>query len=187
MLASDHVANRGLTVLIGLGIGAAWIGTGLYACARRPANRVGALMTWTGCAWLLNLFTAADAPALFTAAVLASNLYLAAFVHLLVAYPDGCVKRRRTVGSCRAGYAIAVLGPLPFLMFGFDAQCTDLPGLGDPGLVGDDRRDGLRRGHDRDRRRARRLPDLGPDRALARREPGRSGARWRRCCGRASC
>ena len=153
VLASDHVANRGLTVLIGLGIGAAWIGTGLYAWARRPSNRVGALMTWTGCAWLLNLFTAADAPALFTAAVLASNLYLAAFVHLLVAYPDGAVTHRWLV---RAGYTIAVLGPLPFLMFGFDAQCTTCPDSVHPGLVGDDRRHDLRRDHHRDRRRARR-------------------------------
>ncbi len=94
ILASDHVDHRGLTVAIRLGIGAAWIGTGLYAWWRRPANRVGALMTWTGFAWLLNAFVAADAPAVFTFAVLAANLYLAAFVHLLVAYPEGCIKRR---------------------------------------------------------------------------------------------
>ncbi len=127
VLASDHVSNRGLTVVLGLGIGAAWVGTGLYVWARRPANRVGALMTWTGCAWLLNLFTAADAPALFTAAVLTSNLYLAAFVHLLVAYPDGVVKRRAHRRLVIAGYSISVLGPLPFLMFGFDQQCTTCP------------------------------------------------------------
>ena len=59
-------------------------------------------MTWTGCAWLLNLFTAADAPALFTAAVLASNVYLAAFVHLLVAYPDGSQAPRAPAARDRA-------------------------------------------------------------------------------------
>ena len=89
ILASDHIDNRGLTVVVLLGIGAAWIGTGLYAWWRRPVNRVGALMTWTGFAWLLNVFVAADTPAIFTAAMLAANLYLAAFVHLLVAYPEG--------------------------------------------------------------------------------------------------
>ena len=124
VLASDHVGNRGLTVLIGLGIGAAWIGTGLFASLRRPSNRVGALMTWTGCAWLLNLFTAADSPALFTAAVVASNVYLAAFVHLLVAYPEGRVTHPWLV---RGGYTLAVLGPVPFLMFGLDAQCPECP------------------------------------------------------------
>ena len=39
IVASDHVDHRGLTVTILLGIGAAWIGTGLYAWWRRPSNR----------------------------------------------------------------------------------------------------------------------------------------------------
>jgi signal transduction histidine kinase len=127
ILASDHIDHRGLTVALLVGIGAAWIGTGLYAWARRPANRIGALMTWTGFAWLLNAFVAADTPAVFTIAVLGANLYLAAFVHLLVAYPEGCIKRvahRRLVG---AGYVLAIVGPAPFLMFGFEAHCTDCP------------------------------------------------------------
>jgi len=127
LLASDHIDHRGLTVVILVGIGAAWIGTGLYAWARRPGNRVGALMTWTGFAWLLTAFVAADTPAVFTLAVLGANLYLAAFVHLLVAYPEGCIKRRAHRRLVTGGYAVAVLGPAPFLMFGFDAHCTDCP------------------------------------------------------------
>ena len=127
ILSSDHVDHRGLTVTILLGIGAAWIGTGLYAWSRRPANRTGALMTWTGFAWLLNAFVAADAPAVFTIAVLGANLYLAAFVHLLVAYPEGCIRRRAHRRLVAAGYTLAILGPAPFLMFGFDAHCTDCP------------------------------------------------------------
>ena len=42
-------------------------------------------------------------------------------MHLLLAYPDGRVKRRAHRRLVAAGYALAVLGPLPFLMFGFDA------------------------------------------------------------------
>ena len=53
-------------------------------------------MTWTGFAWLLTAFVAADSPAVFTLAVLVSNLYLAAFVHLLLAYPEGRVRAART-------------------------------------------------------------------------------------------
>ena len=56
-------------------------------------------MTWTGFAWLLNAFVAADSPAIFTLAVLVSNLYLAAFVHLLLAYPDGRVRCRAARGA----------------------------------------------------------------------------------------
>ncbi|WP_037502980.1 sensor histidine kinase [Solirubrobacter soli] len=127
ILASDHVDHRGLTVVILVGIGAAWVGTGLYAWARRPSNRTGALMTWTGFAWLLNAFVAADEPAVFTVAVLGANLYLAAFVHLLVAYPEGRITRPAHRRLVIAGYVLSIIGPAPFLMFGFDAHCTDCP------------------------------------------------------------
>jgi signal transduction histidine kinase len=123
---SDHVDHPGLTIAAGLGIGAAWIGTGLFAWWRRPENRFGALMTWTGFAWLVNAFTAADDPAVFTFAVLFSNVYVAAFVHLLLAYPDGRVTLRARKRLVAFGYALAAFGPLPMLMFGFDQVEPDI-------------------------------------------------------------
>jgi signal transduction histidine kinase len=122
---SDHVDHPALSIALGMGIAAAWIGTGLYAWWRRPENRFGALMTWTGFAWLINAFTAADDPAVFTIAVLLSNVYVAAFVHLLVAYPDGKVTIRGRKRLVAAGYALSVVGPLPMLMFGFDQMEPD--------------------------------------------------------------
>jgi signal transduction histidine kinase len=128
ILGSDHVDHPALTAAVGLAIAALWIGTGLYAWWRRPANRFGALMTFTGFAWLLNAFTAADDPAVFTVAVLLSNVFIAAFVHLLLAYPDGRLKpaRRRLVA---AGYALAVLGSLSMLLFGHNPMddCDGCP------------------------------------------------------------
>jgi signal transduction histidine kinase len=128
ILGSDHVDHPALTAGVGLAIAALWIGTGLYAWWRRPANRFGALMTFTGFAWLLNAFTAADDPAVFTAAVVLSNVFIAAFVHLLLVYPDGRLKpaRRRLVA---AGYALTVLGALPMLMFGHNPMqdCDGCP------------------------------------------------------------
>ena len=111
-----------------------------------PANRVGALMTWTGFAWLLNAFVAANSPAIFTLAVLASNLYLAAFVHLLLAYPDGRLRRRRhRAARRRRPTRWRVIGPLPILMSGLDARLRRLPGLRDPGHGEHDARDDRRR------------------------------------------
>ena len=146
-------------------------------------------MTWTGFAWLLNAFVAADSPAIFTLAVLASNLYLAAFVHLLLAYPEGRVRRRGTGGSVAATYALARDRPAadpdvrarravrrrarsPSIQVTSAARRSAT--IGD--VV-----------HERRGRRARRRADLGADRALARRDAARSAARSRRCCGRGSC
>jgi len=109
---ADH-PTRTLALLLFLG--AAWIGTGLFTASRRRGNRTGALMAWTGFAWLLTGFLFSDEAAVFTVALLGCNLYLAAFVHLLVAYPDGRVTRPRLVVS---GYALALIGPLPILLFG---------------------------------------------------------------------
>ncbi len=124
---SDHVDYKALTIVIALGIAVAWIGTGLYAWWRRPRNRVGALMTWTGFAWLLNVFVAANSPAIFTLAVMTSNLYLAAFVHLLLAYPNGRLGCRRHRRLVQATYALALAGPIPILMSGLDAACAACP------------------------------------------------------------
>ena len=39
----------------------------------------------------------------------------------------------RTGAWSPRGYTLAIVGPAPFLMFGFDAHCTDCPTLGHPG------------------------------------------------------
>jgi len=124
---SDHIDYKALTIVIAVGIAAAWIGTGLYAWWRRPRNRVGALMTWTGFAWLANVFVAANSPTIFTLAVMTSNLYLAAFVHLLLAYPDGRLSCWRHTRLVQATYALALAGPIPILMSGLDAACATCP------------------------------------------------------------
>jgi signal transduction histidine kinase len=128
IVGSGHTDHAALTAAVGLSIAAIWIATGLYAWWRRPANRFGALMTFTGFAWLLNAFTAADDPGVFTAAVVVSNVYVATFVHLLLAYPDGRLKRSRK-RLVAAGYVLAVVGPLPMLAVGHNPMdhCDGCP------------------------------------------------------------
>jgi len=125
--SSSHVDRPWLTLAIGLFIGEAWIGAGLYAWSRRPSNHVGLLMTWTGFAWLVNLLVAANGELVFTLAVIASNLYLGAFVHLLMAYPDGRIRRPLWRRLVQATYALCLLGPLPLLLSGFEVACDTCP------------------------------------------------------------
>ena len=116
-LGSDHVTQRGLTAALALSIGWAWIAIGLYAWWRRPANRLGALMTVAGFLWLIAGLTGAESPAVFTFAVLLSQLYLAAVVHVLLAYPEGRVEARAHKRVVAGAYALALFGPLPALVF----------------------------------------------------------------------
>jgi len=62
---SDHVDDAGFAAVFLIGVGFVWIATGLFAWHRRPANKAGALMTWTGFLWLVNAFVAANSPAVF--------------------------------------------------------------------------------------------------------------------------
>jgi len=115
VLSSDRVEGKAATAVLGLFLGWSWIGVGLYAWWRRPDNRFGVLMTAVGFAFFLTVLVSADAPALFTIGVLFSSLYLAVFVHMLLAYPDGRIESPRLRRVLAGGYALALLGPLPTL------------------------------------------------------------------------
>ena len=117
MLSSDHIDGKGVTAVVGLFVGWSWIGIGLYAWWRRPDNRFGVLMTAVGFAFFLSVLTAADA----TLAVHDRRAVLeplrAVFVHMLLAYPDGRIESPRLRKVLAVGYALAMLGPLPALLF----------------------------------------------------------------------
>jgi signal transduction histidine kinase len=129
MLSSDHVESRGATAAIGLFVGWSFIGAGLFAWWRRPDNRFGVLMTAVGFAFFLGSLTAADGSWLFTLGVLLSNVYLAVFVHMLLAYPDGRIGSPRVRKVLVAAYTLAIVGPVPTLMLA-DLEregCDDCP------------------------------------------------------------
>jgi signal transduction histidine kinase len=117
VLSSDHVEAKATTAALGLFLGWSWIGVGLYAWWRRPDSRFGVLMTAVGFAYFLGALMFADSRWLFTLGVILSNLYLAVFVHMLLAFPDGRIDSPRLRKVLTGGYALAVLGPVPMLMF----------------------------------------------------------------------
>jgi signal transduction histidine kinase len=129
VLSSDHVEGKPFAAALFLFIGWSWIGVGLYAWWRRPDNRFGVLMTAVGFAFFLSALTAADARLLFTVGVVLSSVYAAVFVHMLLSYPDGRIGSRAIRRLVTSAYLIAVIGPLPSLMFGDIERmgCEDCP------------------------------------------------------------
>jgi signal transduction histidine kinase len=118
-ISSEHVPNPAVTTAIGLTITWSFIGTGLYAWWRRPASRFGALMTAVGFTFLLGVITASDDSVVFTAGVLLSSIYFVVFAHMLLVYPDGRLEQPWHARLIAAGYLLAVIGPLPMLLWGF--------------------------------------------------------------------
>jgi signal transduction histidine kinase len=131
IVSSDHTPMPGASILIGLLISWSFVGTGLYAWWRRPANRFGALMTAVGFTYMLGALTASDDSVVFTIGVLLASLYFVVFAHMLLAYPDGRLERRWHAWLLGAGYVLTIIGPLPQLLWGFSDRmqdsCPDCP------------------------------------------------------------
>jgi signal transduction histidine kinase len=129
IVASDHIDRPGISVAIGLLIMWSFVGTGLYAWWRRPTSRFGALMVAVGFTFTLGVLTASDDSVVFTVGVLLSSLYFVVFAHMVLTYPDGRLQERWHAKLLAAGYALALIGPLPQLLWGFspDMPCDGCP------------------------------------------------------------
>src|SRR5262245_61729082 len=114
---SDREDVPGPSVVLALTLGWAFIGAGLYAWWRRPENRIGALMTTVGFVWFLGALTSAETAGPFTLGLALSSLWIAALVHMLVAFPTGRVAPGLERNLVRLVWvAAAVLGPLSLLV-----------------------------------------------------------------------
>jgi signal transduction histidine kinase len=128
-LTSDHVENPALTIALGLFITASFISVGLYAWWRRPHQRFGALMVLVGFLYLLGSLSTSDVSWLFTLGVVLGSLHSAAFVHMILSYPDGRLSCGRIARLVAAAYVLAPLSPLPWLLLGDpeDFNCEGCP------------------------------------------------------------
>jgi signal transduction histidine kinase len=127
VLTSDHTNLRGAVAVLGLAIGWGFIGTGLFAWARRPDNSLGSLMTATGFAFLVAGLSSSNIPAVFTVGVFLSSLYIVTTMHTLLAAPHG----RLSAGDRRiviAAYLLVTVGILPlYLFFDPSSECANCP------------------------------------------------------------
>jgi signal transduction histidine kinase len=127
VLTSDHTNLRGAVAVLGLTIGWGFIGTGLFAWARRPENGLGSLMTLTGFAFLVAGLSASNIPAVFTVGAFLSSVYIVTTMHTLLAAPHGTLSTgdRRIV---MAAYLLVTVGVLPlYLFFDPSSECANCP------------------------------------------------------------
>jgi len=120
---SDHEQHPGQTIALVLFVSSSFILAGLIGWTRRPWNRTGTLMVAVGFGVLIGVLSEANHPIPFTLGALFGSLFIAAFVHLLLAYPSGRLLSRRARVLVGTGYAIAFLAPLAESMFAARETC----------------------------------------------------------------
>jgi signal transduction histidine kinase len=127
VVTSDHTDLRGAVAVLGLVIGWGFIGTGLFAWARRPDNSLGSLLAATGFAFLIAGLSSSNIPAVFTVGAFLSSVYIVTTMHTLLAAPHG----RLSPGDRRiviAAYLLVTVGVLPlYLFFDPSSQCANCP------------------------------------------------------------
>ena len=113
----DHVHSPWQRAIATVAIAFAFLGTGLFAWARRPGNRLGLLMVAGGYALLLRQLRYSDEAILFTPFFAIGDVWYALVGHAALAYPSGHVRGRIEQWLVRVGYTAALTLPLAILLF----------------------------------------------------------------------
>lgn len=131
--AANH---RVLLAAFGPLIGWTFIGTGLYAWARRPANRIGPLMVAVGFSFCVGSLIVARQPWLYAIGLLFLPLPYAILTHILLAFPTGEIGTRSARIVVTMTYLSATVGHWTAVLF----QNTIRQGLPrNPLLISDER------------------------------------------------
>ena len=110
-------------------VGWSFIACGTYIWARRPANRLGRLMTTVGMLWLLGrTLTIVPNPVIYTAGLWLTDLWAPAFALFLLSFPTGRLGSRADLAI--VGIFLFVTVPLEFLWFLFLVLDNGLNALG---------------------------------------------------------
>jgi PAS domain S-box-containing protein len=140
VLGSRYQRPSAVEIGADLVVALSFAATGLIAWSRRPENNTGRLLLAVSFTWSLGLFGLANDAVVSTIGLEGQSLVLAAFVHLVLAYPTGRLATRLERGIVLCGYALAVFANLLILLFEPHpacAKCTtnvffvaDKPGVG---------------------------------------------------------
>ena len=116
-LSSDHVDDPGFDAALVLLVGWSFIGTGLFAWWRRPANGTGPLMAAAGFAWFATNLSASDDDLLFTIGIALDALFPGMIGHLLVVFPAGRAQTTAERAVVVSIYFVVTVLQIPSLLF----------------------------------------------------------------------
>jgi PAS domain S-box-containing protein len=122
-LTSDHEEHPGLAVSLLLFVSLSFVVAGLIGWTRRPSNRTGMLMVAVGFGVLATSLTEANYSLPYTLGIVFGSVFIAAFVHLLLAYPTGTLISRFGRTLVVAAYVTAVAAPVLDSMFSEHQTC----------------------------------------------------------------
>jgi PAS domain S-box-containing protein len=122
-LTSDHEEHPALTTALVLFVSLSFVAAGLIGWTRRPSNRTGMLMVAVGFGVLADSLYEANYSLPFTLGTLLGSLFIAAFLHLLLAYPSGRLISPFARAIVCAAYGAAFLAPLFDAMFPQRTTC----------------------------------------------------------------
>jgi signal transduction histidine kinase len=116
-LSSDHVDDPGFEAALVLLVGWSFVGTGLFAWWRRPANGTGPLMAAAGFAWFATKLSASDDDLLFTIGIALDALFPGMIGHLLVVFPAGRAQTSGERAVVASIYFVVTVLQVPSLLF----------------------------------------------------------------------
>ena len=93
--------------------GLVYVATGVVAWWRRPSNRLGAIMVFTGLSILIGSLGSFGEPVLSAVGVVLATLPLAAVVQLTLAFPSGRLRSSAARWTVAAGYVTCLVFQIP--------------------------------------------------------------------------
>ena len=117
VLTSGHEENEIRTSILGLLVGWSFVIAGLIALTRRPENRTGILMIVVGFTFFAGALAESNNSLAFTLGHVLGAIFIAALVHLLLAYPSGRLASARERAIVVVGYFVAFLANAAPILF----------------------------------------------------------------------
>jgi len=125
---SDHESSPISLAIAFPMIGLSFVVSGLIAWTLRPTNGTGRLLVLVGFTWMLSALWEANEGWVYGLGAFAGSLFLAAFVHLMLAFPDGRLGTKLERRTVVAVWFIAFLANvLPALFTRHTSDCDDCP------------------------------------------------------------